>query len=909
MSLTSIRSWLQTADAAHSRQQSQLKLVAQSVERSLSSGPDIYTCVKSAWYKALTTLDKVVQGMPYDVQDPEVLLGLLAWHIYPDMNVVSGVSKLIEQNDPLVVPGGIITLGLRHTPTFGDRGITWSLPLSHLRYYGKAVISTGCIEEASSRVPFSSLLFVTLGCITRGWWRKGEDMKMLCTLFLELSKFFDGASSLIRRTPSWIKLLGHAAIRYLDTSGAEREDADRLVAWGRRRAMTFLGESKTNLPRLFNLSDRRMFTKTLKVLQPYSDSEQKIAWLRKNLTQEVVLDFSVEDALILYHQDPWKSFDLSQEEKAQHDNHNHNNHPDVHQIGRNKGIELTTLVTHPKDFLSRAETSKRHRRWICAFEQNRVLKLNVRTATSFSSRDTIPLSGYGSTDTKNGIAIQHIRSHSDYVYESYAVPGKASVLSPAALRVIRNANASETYGLYRECAFKIDTSGIISLSEHDFQPSSVVLTPERAPFTQNGYDRLIPPCQVLERERDDNSYGCSQKWYIDEYFTPPTLSDWFPWFGDHNHVAVYSKREKLSENTGSSGLPQGLDALESLTDSLPALQELTIDEILGSLRNDEVDRDALAIHLFSTNCFGQTSGATVRDLANELRALDTLYTAFQLYEGLSDALVDLRVTSHPLSKAKWAQENSSDAKAFACIAMFELGTVDINPVDLLGVTALSFGNSLYIAEYLLRDPYEVPKPAAITRTVGNIGRPGLAFLVSPKSLEIKKADYSTWKQINHAEFDGKIEKNFEETSFHLRFTGYESALNVRDHGLYDKEVYVLQAVIQAFDKGSWVADLDLVSLMTGPTEQRICKRLEDCSHMDVDTNREVFEPITSIDSWDELLDAPDNTYVVRAGGNWIARLAVAAVLAQQLKPFFLAPNKICWQCIRQQGMLSCIVIC
>ena len=908
MSLNSIRSWLQTADAAHFRQQSQLKLVAQSIERSLSSGPDIYTCVKSAWYKALTTLDNVVQGMPYDVQDPEVLLGLLAWHIYPDMNVVSGVSKLIEQNDSLVVPGGIITLGLRHTPTLGDRGITWSLPLSHLRYYGKAVISTGCIEEASSRVPFSSLLFVTLGCITRGWWRKGEDMKMLCTLFLELSKFFDGASWAIRRPPSWIKLLGHAAIRYLDTSGAEREDADRLVAWGRRRAMTFLGESKTNLPRLFNLSDRRMFTKTLKVLQPYSDCEQKIAWLRKNLTPEVVLDFSVEDALILYHQDPWKSFDLSQEEKVQHDNHNHKNHPDVHQRGGNKGIELTTLVS--KDLLSRAETSKRHRRWICAFEQNRVWKQNARSAISFSPQLTIPLPGT-STDIKNGRAIQHSRSDSDYVYESYAVPGKASVLSPAALRVIRNANASETYGLYRECALKMDRSGFISLSKHDFKPSSVVLIPERAPFTQNGYDTLIPPCQVLERERDDNSYGCSQKWYINESFNPPTLSDWFPWFGDYNHVAVYSKREKLSEKAGGSDFTQGLVDLESLTDSFPALQELTIDEILESLRNDEVDRDALATHLFGNTSGPYPRGAFswAKSCDEQLRALDTLYTAFKLYERLSDALVDLRVTSQPLSKAKWAQEKSSDAKAFACIAMFELGTVDINPVDLLGVTALSFGNSLYIAEYLLRDPYEVPKRAVITRTVGNIGRPGLAFLVSPKSLEIKKADYSTWKQINHAEFDGKIEKNFEETSFHLRFTGYESALNVRDHGLYDKEVYVLQAVIQAFDKGSWVADVDLVSLMTGPIEQRMCKRLEDCSHMDVDTNREVFEPITSIDSWDELLDAPDNTYVVRAGGNWIARLAVSAVLAQQLKPFFLAPNKICWQCIRQQGMLSCIVIC
>lgn len=67
--------------------------------------------------------------------------------------------------------------------------------------------------------------------------------------------------------------------------------------------------------------------------------------------------------------------------------------------------------------------------------------------------------------------------------------------------------------------------------------------------------------------------------------------------------------------------------------------------------------------------------------------------------------------------------------------------------------------------------------------------------------------------MNNTDFDGKIERNFEETSFHLRPTGYELPLNVRDHGLYDKEVFVLQAVTQAFDHANWVADLDLAGLM------------------------------------------------------------------------------------------------
>ena len=47
------------------------------------------------------------------------------------------------------------------------------------------------------------------------------------------------------------------------------------------------------------------------------------------------------------------------------------------------------------------------------------------------------------------------------------------------------------------------------------------------------------------------------------------------------------------------------------------------------------------------------------------------------------------------------------------------------------------------------------------------------------------------------------------------------------------------------------------------------------------------------------LDPPDNSYIVRAKGNWLARLALYSVAMQTLKPLILASTDLCWFCVRQ----------
>ncbi|KAH7378516.1 hypothetical protein BKA64DRAFT_687300 [Cadophora sp. MPI-SDFR-AT-0126] len=70
---------------------------------------------------------------------------------------------------------------------------------------------------------------------------------------------------------------------------------------------------------------------------------------------------------------------------------------------------------------------------------------------------------------------------------------------------------------------------------------------------------------------------------------------------------------------------------------------------------------------------------------------------------------------------------------------------------------ISTGNSLYIAEYLWMDPYERRSPLVIKRSIGNIRKPGLAFLISPTNSNMKEPYYSSWVNIPHENFDGNCE--------------------------------------------------------------------------------------------------------------------------------------------------------
>jgi len=109
----SARAWLQSADKEKSHQQLQLMLILNNIKLPVNSSMDVYKGVMETWKAALKTTEDLLKGMPQRVQDGAILLGLSAWHLYPDMLVLGDCSTKVEQNDALVLKGGILTIGVK----------------------------------------------------------------------------------------------------------------------------------------------------------------------------------------------------------------------------------------------------------------------------------------------------------------------------------------------------------------------------------------------------------------------------------------------------------------------------------------------------------------------------------------------------------------------------------------------------------------------------------------------------------------------------------------------------------------------------------------------------------------------------------------------------------------------------
>ena len=190
---------------------------------------------------------------------------------------------------------------------------------------------------------------------------------------------------------------------------------------------------------------------------------------------------------------------------------------------------------------------------------------------------------------------------------------------------------------------------------------------------------------------------------------------------------------------------------------------------------------------------------------------------------------------------------------FACVAMFESGGFDLKPDVLNRVMAVSAGDSIYVAAPVLCDSAVRTKPHEVRRVIGNVGRPGLAFLIPPSSPRIKQLDLHTYRVINHKPYDGKLEDCFQSTSLHLSFSGYELVLDVGNHGAKSVEAVFLETTISAHDRGEWVADIDTLSTLSSPNLHHASTNLGECTHRRSSQSTLPQFPLTSIDRWEELL--------------------------------------------------------
>ncbi|KAI0399439.1 hypothetical protein F4802DRAFT_602967 [Xylaria palmicola] len=340
-------------------------------------------------------------------------------------------------------------------------------------------------------------------------------------------------------------------------------------------------------------------------------------------------------------------------------------------------------------------------------------------------------------------------------------------------------------------------------------------------------------------------------------------------------------------------------------------KEVTIQQLLKLFQPGSVD---------FTKC---AAGMHIASDIN-LRAMTLIES---LYRDMGEATIDVRAVGVNFAKAKWvgaaikqANEKLSGentisvggedrplpylhaadvdtATCFACIAMMETGSYDLDPAGLRSVFGLCVSDSLYVASCLLHDPADRLNNPPIKRYIGNIGRAGMAFMVPPNDPDIRPYNLiDDWYQYNHNVFTGVMEDCFKGTSLHLSFSEASQAVNVNFSGGPDIEAYFLETLISVSYRKQWIAELDILGSMTNPNLQnKGLRQTKKCNCKGHPADRS--PTIVSIDNFAEMLVPPQQPGIIRAKGNWQARLAATALCIAKGYVVWIKDRDTCLSCV------------
>ncbi|KAI7780174.1 hypothetical protein LA080_016363 [Diaporthe eres] len=273
---SSARSWLEFADKSKMKQQKQLELLVENIGIPVNQASTTYCSVMDARTTALSTMEKLLEGIPQSINDGSVILALTSWNLFPDMFVIGANSTFVSQHDPLYPKGSIITLGpSSRPPDATSGGVFWSLLLAYLKYYGDPVVQTRTLGESTSRLTFSEVIQVVLGCMLACWGDYGCNLQHACANILSLR---DLLSTNKRKEPghprSWIHLLGESAESYLTEVDSTQSHLRSLTLRGHRRYKHLLCDPEQEYSGLFGLA------RLDNVLRIGKEMQQKISLLR-----------------------------------------------------------------------------------------------------------------------------------------------------------------------------------------------------------------------------------------------------------------------------------------------------------------------------------------------------------------------------------------------------------------------------------------------------------------------------------------------------------------------------------------------------------------------------------------------------------------------------------------------------
>ena len=847
---SSARSWLRTADEAQKVRTSQLKLILDNIESRMSAGSTTYDRVLNSWQSAMEGMEKCINGEPQHTSDGSILLALSAWHLFPDLSILAPHVANVHFNDASFHRGGTLTIGLQSGPhqELGDHGMQWSLNLSHLRYYGGSVIVKAPSQE--ERLTMEQLLVAVFGGLLFAWNVPRKFSRQTADWILDLWAQSEPTIKANMNELLWLKVLRDAAASFISNSYEDGAACERLVHWGQRHCHEMIPVEKNRVESFFGLN----YPGVLHALSAPNQFEAGIRYLRARAEER---GYKADDFFIRWAR-------------------------------RDSSCELVEYATAVPQQISSAKRDSEglqkseyvHLRWV---------GINMREAALIGPC----LCSHQGKDCGKGC-------------------GCYSGLCRAACHPGRGPLQCQQYGPYATNRAKI--------VRHQSGDHCEALLPGQ---TQRSGDEVFwENFSVLK------GICCCEEQSISPCRCLP------------RHVQAEARFSQFYEVTGDGEF--GLLVKTSLRSLNPpqnfhtGQKEMSVTDTLGTGRAKlcQLDSNLLVNYLTCKEPeVDRTTSAEFFEIMGDrtlprrwFNSLVTLYYATQICTGLQGPFISSTIIRSPLDKASFFGDVSEGpwlhfsrkcqdpltivtrSQAMSCIALFESGDFNIPVSDCEGTVAIASANSIYVSTNLLHDPsynrhdlafsdmalnnptialFALPtlqpshemelrgrreSKAVLRRVIGNLGVPGISLLVSPQQkLRIRDVGAGS-RFLPHKDYDGKRENSFAQSTLHLSLTGWKQPLNLKERGTIDDEVYLVECVVAVHDRGKWVADLDVAYNNVTMWGQN-CK----CSEITNDDDRETM---TSIDDWDELLDPPENVGVMRAHGNWEARLAAALIRKQ-----------------------------
>ncbi|KAI0521209.1 hypothetical protein F5B22DRAFT_565905 [Xylaria bambusicola] len=786
---SSTRAWLQSADSARQKQYKQFLLIAQNINIAIhNEGQNLYSNAIHVWKTALSAMEGLILGRPHASRDAPVLLGLSAWHIFPDMIVFNGQSggTRIQMKDSLVKEGGILSLGFSDTGPHEPLGVYWSLSLAHHTFYGNPTLRTRRLDSDGSRLTLNEFILVCMGSLLSTW---RTPIQATSIVFKIIKAITDLTSAPIIEAIDNLRDSPGISTRSLSRLFKAYQDRDPQAVLA-----THLGRRRPNFVPVEIMRARRPFFKLThlpSLLYLLRSSEHKISLLRRLASR--VTGLNAENSIIL-------CFSLEREKE------------DI--------VYASACAQPPEDRYGAAAKNRgpRHHRWI------------ERPRRYAQDRDI----------NKENIA--------GNIHASEEVPSFDEFCSSNLDRLQRE-HPHEKIEYLGGGNFKGDTRPWF----HDTLTGTVTLN-----YTQGSYGYLIG-------QRDD----CE-------------LSDHHP---RCEHASLYCRGYGISEDS-----PRDY--------SIP---ELTFEDVLWCFESGLISSRRLISSLKLEPAFGF------------LKCLSVIY---ETYENLAScgATISSAIVDHPFQPQildisgtdPWLDVDNrlriNRHSVLCLIGYFETASNIADGLkDDSRILGLSGGDSIFILSKLVNDPVTNCSDHSFTRILGNTGHPGFSIFTIPANLRAREVDPAAWR-IEPTAFDNTYVDCFKSTSLHLSFTEWHApVVQVQGIGQRESNVNLIEAVLSVRYSGKWVADVDISAALKTASLKLVLK--SSCVHGN--RAQEISSEMLAIETWDQVLDVPDGSVVVKATDNWLARLALVSVLCQHSKKLqgqiFVWPSRLCQDCVNASG--------